>query len=60
MQLLPTLLEGVHTNFTPQALDRSRSTSLKLLLLQDQITESNGSIQEVSDLPNLPNLHQTR
>ena len=52
MQLLPTLFEGVHANFRPKALDRSRSTSLNLLLPQDQITESNGSIQEVSDLPN--------
>ena len=59
MQLLPTLLGG-NANFSPRALDRSRSTSTKLLLPQDQITESNGSIQEVSDLPNLPNLQQTR
>jgi hypothetical protein len=60
MQHPPTLLEGGNANFSPKALDRSRSTSPKLLLPQDQITESNGSIQEVVDLPNLPNLQQTR
>jgi hypothetical protein len=60
MQLLPTLLEGVHASLKPQALERPKSTSPKLLLPQDHLTESNGSIQEVPDLPTLPNVQQTR